>query len=229
VKPAVENPNLKQLLAAARKLHSLLNQIVFVGGCATGLLVTDPGASPVRPTLDVDAIIEIATQAEYVQLQNRLHELGFVESTDMICRWRSDDLVLDLMPVDASILGFSNRWYQPALKNADEISISGITIRLISGPYFLATKLIAFHGRGKNDYVASHDLEDIVTVIDGRSEIAKEVGRSETPVREFLRDEFRRLLHSREFLDSLPGHLLPDTASQQRFLIVVERMREIAK
>ncbi len=42
-------------------------------------------------------------------------------------------------------------------------------------PYFLATKLEAFDCRGKNDYLMSRDMEDIVTVLDGRSEIIFEV------------------------------------------------------
>src|SRR5205807_703331 len=104
-------------------------------------------------------------------------ELGFREShadDAPICRWLSGDLILDLMPTDASILGFSNRWYGPALENAQRIRIGEYEIRVITAPYFLATKLEAFHGRGKNDF-RSHDLEDVVAVIDGRSELVGEV------------------------------------------------------
>src|SRR5216684_8355014 len=38
----------------AARLKGLLPEIVFVGGCTTGLLITDPAASPVRVTDDVD-------------------------------------------------------------------------------------------------------------------------------------------------------------------------------
>lgn len=110
------NPNLTRLGDAARKLAPLLDQIAFVGGCATGLLLTDPAAAPVRPTLDVDAIVAIASYGEFMNLETRLRDLGFHQSIAEgapICRWLSGDLILDLMPTDSSILGFSNIWYAP--------------------------------------------------------------------------------------------------------------------
>src|SRR5260221_10778552 len=83
------------------------------------LLQPDPAAAAVRPTLDVDAIVAIASYAEFTLLENRLRELGFRESRAEgapICRWLHGDLILDLMPTDASILGFSNRWYNLLLR-----------------------------------------------------------------------------------------------------------------
>jgi hypothetical protein len=59
------NPNLELLELAAKQLRPLLSEIVFVGGCATGLLVDDPAAAPVRGTYDVDVIAEIGSYAEY--------------------------------------------------------------------------------------------------------------------------------------------------------------------
>jgi predicted nucleotidyltransferase len=224
-----ENPNLAQLVAAAAKLEPLLDQIAFVGGCVTGLLLTDPAAAPVRPTLDVDAIIAIASYAEYALLEHRLRELGFRESHAEgapICRWLSGDLILDLMPTDSSILGFGNPWYRPALENAQRTKIGEYEIRLITAPYFLATKLEAFRGRGKNDF-RSHDLEDIVTVIDGRTEIVDEVRLTAADLQKYLSEQLKALLSSRDFLDALPGHLLPDAASQQRLSLVMKRMKEL--
>src|SRR5271165_4850513 len=164
-------------MALVTKIEPLVDQVAFVGGCVTGLLVSDPAAAPVRPTLDVDVIVEAASYVEFAVLEQRLRQLGFHESPEEgapICRWVSGDLLLDFMPVDPSILGFSNRWYRPALEGAQKTKIGNHEIRLITAPYFLATKLEAFHGRGKNDF-GSHDLEDIVTVIDGRPELVEEV------------------------------------------------------
>lgn len=227
-----DNPNLAQLIAAAAKLAPLLDQMVFVGGCATGLLLSDPAAAPVRPTLDIDAIVAAASYAEFTLYETRLRELGFRESRAEgapICRWLSGNLILDLMPTDSSILGFSNRWYRPAMENAQRIRIGEYEIRLITAPYFLATKMEAFHGRAKNDFRMSHDLEDIVTVIDGRREITDEVHRSSADLQKFLADEFRDLLSNREFQEALPGHLLPDVASQQRLSLVLTRMQKLVE
>ena len=225
------NPNEALFLTAVERLAPLLDEIAFVGGCATGLLITDPGAAPVRPTLDVDAIVEIASYAELVVLEERLRKLGFQPAHREgapICRWTHEGLIFDLMPTDATILGFGNRWYRPALRNAGRMRIGDREIRLITAPYFLATKLEAFHGRGRRDYRMSHDLEDIVTVIDGRPEIVDEVLQAEPLLLHHLSDTFSTLLADRDFVESLPGHLLPDAISQQRITIVVNRIQQIA-
>ena len=82
----------------------------------------------------------------------------------VICRWRHGALVVDVMPTDAAVLGFTNRWYAAALAHATWVPLGTRDIRLITAPYFLATKFEAFHGRGHGDVRGSHDLEDIVAV-----------------------------------------------------------------
>lgn len=196
------------------------------------MLITDPGAAPARPTIDVDAIVEITSYTELVALEARLRQLGFEQPHEAgapLCRWIHGDVILDLMPTDSMILGFTNRWYAPALKNAELVEVADHQIRLISAPYFLATKFVAFHGRGQFDYRMSRDLEDIVTVMDGRPETVAEVQQCEPLLRQYLKDEFSGLLSERDFLEALPGHLLPDAASQQRIRVVLDRMRLIGE
>jgi hypothetical protein len=113
-------PNLDLLESAAAKLHPLLPETVFVGGCATGLLINDPGAPAVRGTYDVDVITEIASYADYVVFSDRLRKLGFLEDSREgapLCRWQHSELVLHVMPLDAKIIGFSTRWYADALRS----------------------------------------------------------------------------------------------------------------
>jgi hypothetical protein len=225
-----QNPNADLLLSAARSLVPLLDRIAFVGGCAAGLLITDPGAAPVRPTVDVDAIVQIASYTELIGIEAQLRQLGFeqphVENAPL-CRWVHGDVIFDLMPTDPAILGFSNPWYLPALENATSVEVEGHRIRLISAPYFLATKLVAFHGRGQFDYRLSRDLEDVVTIIDGRPEVVAEVKAAEASLQQFLSSEFSTLLAERDFLEAVPGHLLPDPSSQQRVRIVLTRMQQM--
>ena len=71
------SPNLELLEIAAERLRPLLPEIVFVGGCATALLVTDPGAAPVRKTYDVDVIAEIAYMRSTQSSRNGCVSLGF--------------------------------------------------------------------------------------------------------------------------------------------------------
>jgi predicted nucleotidyltransferase len=80
------------------------------------------------------------------------------------------------MPTAPELLGFVNRWYAEALRQATPVEIeAGLTIRLVPAPCFLATKLEALEDRGQDDYLASRDLEDIVALLDGRPELANEL------------------------------------------------------
>jgi len=227
------NPNLEMLRVAIENLGELTAEMVFVGGCTTGLFITDEGAAEVRATDDVDTIIEVTSYAEYNIFAEKLKKINFREDTREgapICRWVKEDTVLDVMPLDEKVLGFTNRWYKPAIEAAEEREIlPGMTIKVISSPYFCATKLEAFDGRGADDYLASHDLEDIITVIDGRAEIIEEISRAPEDVQDYISGKIRGLLNTRQFLDALPGYLLPDEASQGRLRVLTERLTQIAE
>jgi hypothetical protein len=112
-------------------------------------LITDAAASDARPTKDVDVIVEIATTAEYHQLAERLRGLGFREDASEgapLCRWLVDGIVVDVMPTDVATLGFSNRWYREAFEHAAHMDVEGVDIRVVTAPFFLATKIEAFKG-----------------------------------------------------------------------------------
>jgi hypothetical protein len=66
------NPNLQLLTDAARMLKPILGDLVFVGGCATALLITDTAAADVRPTFNVDAIAEITSYCPSSKYRMRL-------------------------------------------------------------------------------------------------------------------------------------------------------------
>ena len=207
----MHDPNLQLLEAAARLLEPLLDHVVFVGGCVTGLLITDPAAADMRPTTDVDVIAEAYSYAEYDVLSDSLRELGLTEDNREdapTCRWRHGSLVIDVMPVDAAVLGFTNRWYQPAIESAERVDLSGLTLRCITPVYFVANKLEAFHGRGDGDYFASHDLEDVIAVVDGRQELVDEMLETPQDVRDYIRDDFAKLTrYSRfgDYIEDYPG------------------------
>ena len=227
----MQNPNLELLELAAERLRQLLPEIVFVGGCATGLLIDDPGAAPVRGTYDVDVIAEIGSYAEYTVFSERLRALGFKEDSREgapLCRWIHGALTLDVMPLDPQVLGFSNRWYPDALRTAGHVELpGGLGIRAINAPYFLGTKLEAFRGRGKRDYLASHDLEDFIAVVDGRSSLMPEVEMTSPALKIYISDAVQTLLVESRFLDALPGYLLPDDASQARIGQLLAKLRRL--
>jgi len=229
---ATRNPNIEILEMAVARLGDLRDELLFLGGCATGLLITDSGAPPIRMTRDVDVIAEVSSLSDYHSLSGRLRSRGFSEdlSDDApICRWVAGPVILDVMPTDARILGFGNRWYTPALHNAVRVELpSGEWVNSVSAPYFLATKLEAFDGRGKGDYLLSHDIEDLVAVIDGRTELLTELAESAHDLKDYLAERSASLLATRAFMDALPGHLSPDHAGQARVSLVTGRMQAIA-
>jgi hypothetical protein len=229
---SMNNPNLTLLEVAVRLLEPLLDDLVFAGGCATGLLISDPASEGVRPTTDVDVITEVASYSQYATLSDRLRALKLQEDHREgapTCRWRYGDLTIDVMPTDEKILGFSNRFYPSALASAQRVHVAGLRIRLITSVYFLATKFEAFRGRGHDDYSASHDLEDVIAVIDGRPEIVEEVSKAPSDVRLYLASETRRLSATDRFVDALPGFLLPDPATQQRLPLLRDRLAALAR
>lgn len=226
------DPNIDMLELMATKLGTLAEQLVFVGGSTTGLFISDPLLPAVRATLDVDVITEASSRQDYHHIEETLRTLGF--SPDMrpeapICRWLIGDLILDLMPTDETILGFANRWYPDALAKADNTRLpSGQIIRTLTPPHFLATKLEAFHGRGRGDYWASHDMEDIVCVIDGRAEIVAEVAASNAALRHYLQAEFAALHTDRMFAEAVSGFLPGDAISQTRAPRILRRVAALA-
>jgi hypothetical protein len=229
---AVET-NLKMIWHVARRLGDLRDRVAFLGGAATALLITDKATPDVRITTDVDVIVEIASRGDYYRLAESLRSLGFTEDSGEdapVCRWRIDGIAVDVMPTDEEILGFSNQWYPQALRLATTKEIAEkMAIRVVTGPYFLATKIEAFYSRGKGDFMASHDMEDIVTLLDGRPELGEEVRTAPEDVKYFLARTFMEFQRNRDFLDALPGHLLPNSASQQRIPLLMKRIREIAE
>lgn len=225
--------NLAMIELVARRLGELRKGVVFLGGASTALLITDAAAPDVRATTDVDVIVEVTSTFDYYRLADELRVLGFAEDTGEgapMCRWRIDGIAVDIMPTDEGILGFSNRWYLPALRLADIREVAGgISIRVATAPFFLATKIEAFHGRGHGDFMASHDIEDIIALIDGRPEIGEEVLHAPEDVRRFITTSLREFIESRDFLEALPGHLLPDPASQRRMPIIIDRIRTLTE
>ena len=131
----------QMLTAVAKGLGSqLLPAVAFVGGCTTALHVTDELAlQSIRFTVDVDLIVRIMSKSHWHEIQSQLRERGFGESIndDVICRMRLGELKVDFMPDDASILGFTNRWYRTAVS-------AGVNPRIFAAVicrYFSASSL----------------------------------------------------------------------------------------
>ena len=220
MKPISKKQNFEIVARVATCLQELVKEVVFVGGSSAAFLITDEDIVTVRPTLDVDIIVEVMNLPDYYRFEKRLRKLGFEPDPDgPMCRFLVDGIIVDVMPDNEDILGFSNRWYRTAIDTAEKHSIGDIEIRVVSAPLFLATKLEAHHGRSEGDYMGSHDLEDILAVVDGRPTIIKDCFTAPDDVKAYLRDNFATLLADDEFINVLPGFVDPSGGSARAEVI----------
>ena len=216
----------------SRRLASLNVNFAFAGGAVVGFLLDNLSLPFPRQTDDVDAIVEIVTRIQYTDLEARLREeVGFRHDTSEgapLCRWIVDGTKVDIMPMRDPTGHFSDRWFDYALQTATQQTLRGVTIRAISATCFIATKLVAFEDRGHGDFFASHDLEDVLTVVDGRKSLCAELAVERKDLRQYIAGRIKDLLANPIFKEALPGHLPPDGASQARLPLLIQRLDDLA-
>ncbi|CAN5523212.1 hypothetical protein BH11BAC3_BH11BAC3_37250 [soil metagenome] len=201
--------NIVRIKAVANALADLRDKVVFVGG-ATISLYPDRPVFEVRPTDDVDVIVEILNYAERINLEEKLRSIGFSHDIDsgIICRYKIHGIIVDIMPTNDPSIGFTNLWYPEGFDQAVHYEIEERnTIKILSAPYFIATKLEAHKGRGKNDGRTSHDFEDIVYVLENRETIWQEMNDTNESVKEYLRAEFLILLKNPNLFEWIDSHV----------------------
>lgn len=222
-----------QNIVRIKAVNNLLKQtgvnFAFVGG-ATVSLYAQRETEEVRPTDDVDVVVEIATYgAAFAKLTAQLLQLGFNPdaASGVICRYKHSGLVIDIMPVSEDVFGFKNRWYESGLNNAIDYAIDEqTTVRIFSAPYFIASKLEAFIDRGGNDGRTSSDFEDIVYVMGNRPELWNELNVADVEVRGYVKDRFNKLLSTpyiEEWVDCHAGYSSPPMTP-----IILEEMRRFS-
>ena len=222
--------NLAMLMRVVDRLGPLLERLVFLGGAVTEFFITQPCGPGPRQTKDVNLVIDVVNLGEYSEtLREQFMALGLQEDTREgapVCRWLLDDVVVDIMPTRGEILGFSAEWYPLAYETATPLPLpNGTIIRLVTPACFLATKLAAFGDRGRRNPIASHDLEDMIAVIDGRPEIIGDVAAAPIDLRAAIAAGLEGLLTLPDAEDVIAAQLLPDAKSQERVPLVLDRIR----
>lgn len=226
--------NIQMLEVVAEALgQDLCQEVAFVGGCTTALLLTDEfSREEVRYTDDVDLVVQLAGYSQWQKLIEQLQGKGFRISADenIVCRMRLGELKVDFMPTDpatADLLGCNNRWFADGLATAIWHTLpSGTRIRLFTPPYFLGSKLEAYAGRGAQNPLGSQDLEDILNLVNGREELLQEVDATSSELRAYLAQKLDELLGNNDF-----GYLVQNTAhgDNEREQIIWQRLRHIAQ
>jgi hypothetical protein len=223
----------ESIAIVTRHLKRLQVPHAFLGGAVVSLLVDAPDLHQIRPTLDVDALVQVITQVEYALLEERLRRDGFVNDVSEgapICRYIVESCKVDVMPVSAAAIGLRSRWFEEALASAQPCTVGpGKSAPIVRPAYFLATKLEAFKDRGKGDFQASHDLEDLLAVVDGCASIVEQVVQGPADLRQYLAEEFTALLGRNAFREALPGHLPGGLGDQARLPLVFGRLKSMAE
>lgn len=218
------------LRSVAAQLDRLGIYYAFTGGVVVGFLLDHPEVVNLRPTDDLDAITAVTGYGQQTEMEAMLRDLDFTHDLSEgapICRFLYEGIKVDVMPVRDQTGRFDSPWFEQALASSGNRTLEGVTVRTVDAPGFVATKLAAFDDRSGGD-MYSHDLEDIITVVDGRNSLLVELQEADSKLRRFVSGRVEQLMVDEDFRDALPGHLLPDTASQARLPALLKKLEAIA-
>ena len=218
--------NIDRIKTVSHALGALKEKIVFVGGAVISLYA-DRAVFEVRGTEDVDVIIEIVNYSARAALEEKLRQIGFAHDIEssVVCRFKIAGVVVDVMPTNDPSIGFTNKWYPGGFKQSVMFTIDQKnTIKILSAPYFLATKLEAFKSRGKGNGRTSHDFEDIVFVLENRSSIWEEMNSLNGEIKAYLKHEFLLLLNNSNIPEWIDCHV--ERGTPPATLLILQQLKK---
>jgi len=203
--------NIVSLKVVANALAELEHKIVFVGGAVVELYCDDPARGEIRTTDDIDVVIELINSGSHADLEERLRQIGFKNDIEsqVICRFKYHDIIVDIMPTDARFLGFTNRWYKDGVDHAIFMTLENqATIQIFDVAYFLASKIEALKSerRGK-DFRLNSDFEDIIYIFDNSTYLLSAILQAEIEVKTYLKNEIVQLLQRPNIDEEITANL----------------------
>ncbi len=220
--------NWKVIKTIANALGELNQKVVYVGGAVVSLYIDDTAAEDIRPTKDIDITLEIASLGELEALREDLSKKGFKQSHEdnVICRFRFEDIKIDVMATKAIGWAPANPWFASGFKSAQSIEVNGKSIKILTLPYFLATKFSAFYDRGGKDPRFSHDFEDIVYLLNYTSNFHELIIDSDLKVQEYLKGAFLNILNDDLLQEAILGSINYDE-QEFRFEKIINQLKAI--
>ncbi|WP_291723130.1 hypothetical protein [Bernardetia sp.] len=227
----IENIELIELVA--KGLGELKDEVVFLGGMVTFLYADDAYLSDIRPTKDIDCIVEVHSKMDYADLEKKLREKGFkndiYSEKPLICRFIYEGIIVDVMPTETDILGFSNRWYKTGFENRIIHKLTSETIiYILPVEYYLATKFEALLSRGGADLRISHDFEDIIYVVQNNEGVVKAVNSSKKAVKSYLKSRFQGILEDKNHREAIEA-VMPYNSTSEEVEFVLKKLNELSK
>jgi predicted nucleotidyltransferase len=211
--------------------EELLDLVTFVGGATVSLHLDDAQPIDIRSTKDVDFIVSVTSYTGYQELSQKLKAVGFKEyipedDETPLCRFVCDGILVDVMPDDENILGFSNEWFKPSQKDPVIYELPhGIQIKIIKAKYLLATKLAAFFGRNI-DILESKDAEDICILLNGRDALLDDVFQGSSELITYIQLNMTKFMADNQF-EYLFANAL-NGEEPERIDIVLDRFHKLA-
>lgn len=219
--------NISVVAEVAAALKDMKEEMVFVGGAVISLYTDDPAADEIRPTQDIDMTLNIVNLVHWEQIQDKLGSLGFYPDPfgHAICSYKYKDIPVDIMAMEDGPFGPSNPWYKIGFQNLWTVKAKDQEIKILSAPCYLATKFEAFNNRGK-DYRTSHDMEDIIYVLDNRINIVEEIKQSNQRIQTFLKEQLQAIVSKGLLSEVLIAHIHP-LMLEERMPVVEEKITQI--
>ena len=219
--------NIAVVAEIAEALKDINDKVVFVGGAVVSLYADDPASDEIRPTQDVDLTLNVLSFSEWSVLQEDLSKLGFYPDPfgHAICSYKYKNIPVDIMSSEDGPTGSANKWYKSGFNDLWTVKAKDKEIKIFSAPYYLATKFEAYINRG-HDYRTSHDIEDIIYVIDNRTSIVEEVLTTDEKVLRFIQNQLQIIIDKGLLNEVLMAHIHP-LMLDERMPLVKEKITEI--
>jgi hypothetical protein len=221
--------NISVVAEVAEALQDIKEHMVFVGGAVVSLYTDDPAADEIRPTQDIDLTLNILSLSHWQEVQEKLGTLGFHPDPfgHAICSYKYKDIPVDIMATEDGPLGPANRWHKIGFENLWTAKAKDQEIKILSATCYLATKFEAFNDRG-SDYRTSHDMEDIVYVLDNRIGIVEEIAKEDPRIANFIKEQLQTINSKGMMQEVLIAHIHP-LMLEERLPFVEEKITQILK
>jgi hypothetical protein len=220
------------LIEVATFLDRVDIEYAFTGGAVIPFYLDIPDLASMRPTKDVDVIVQAVTLLEYHDVEQRIVQMGWRHDASPgapRCRWIMGDVKIDVMASSEVAGEFSSPWFQKGVQEAVKVQVAGGSFRVVPVSVLIASKLLAFTQRGIKDPWLSHDLEDVMTIVDGRVDFMSELEATDSGLRDDIAFMMRQVINLPDFLNYLPGFLPSDPGSQGRCGFLESRLRKMAQ
>ena len=220
--------NLNAIRTVASALADLNLKVVYISGPVASLYSNSPEVDDANGIEDGDIVLELACLTEMEKIRESLMEKGFTQTSadKEACRFHYEGIIVEIINTQDTGLAAGNPWFNKAFIYLEQKRIEEIKIIILPFAYFLAVKFSAMHDRGRNDPDTSHDFEDIIYVLDNRTNFVDVILSSPEEVQKYLKEEFQSIIESKRMQEALFGKL-QHPVQTERFNGIMDKLHRI--